>query len=436
MHPSLYPITSQNTFRPPLPTHTTPLPPPHTHIHTHPLDTLTHTPTQQTKSLKDVENASQWCARYLTFSSFVNKPGMKTLEETALSVFSELPTNGLLADLLAYCFPASLSGDNTGVEAKMKRLLSRLRSVQDGEGSMPQALSVRYQTNSQVTSSHLQKTFGEDLGKFGELVQPGAVAQDSSYLLHTSAFEVGSFLYEFDSGYLEFLDTLFSVIVPEKTDVPLSFPASTSGDSSLLTISQLQQPSVYKDGAHSSVPYLSEFLSKLKKKAKMRGAPWQCVLPLLNSLHTWSQTACPQVNPGLHKLKKRKSGFKKTKTDEMKRDMTTLKVNLPPELIISCLKQREQVESTALKDPRSRSPLKAMTRSPPSNTRKEQSRSLHIEDSDSNVGSKELTEENISFQLPNSFGGSVGTTSTVQTPPLMQIPDGVLKVSGLVYLYL
>ena len=346
-------------------------------------------------------------------------------------MFSELPTSGLLADLLAYCFPSSLSGDSTNIEAKMKRLLSRLRSVEDEEGSLPQALSVRYQTNSQVTSSHLQKSFGEDLGKFCELVQSGAVTEDSGYLLHTNALEVGNVLYEFDSGYLEFLDTLFSVIVPEKTEVSLSFPVSASGDSSLLTISQLQQSSANKDGDHSSVPYLSEFLSKLKE-VKLKGVPWQCVLPLLNALHTWSQTACPQVNfKDFHKPKKRKSSSMKSKTDEVKGNTlktTTLRVTLPPELVISCLKQREQLENRALslshlKDPRSETSL--------SNTRKKRNRSLHIEDFDSN--DKTLTEQT---HLPNSFGGKVGTTSTLQTTPLMRIPDGVLKVSSLVYFYL
>lgn len=306
------------------------------HIHTH---------TQFKKSYKDTEEASHWCVRYLPFSLFIKQPGKKAhhdLHECTLSVLSELPNTSLLADQLAL-FSATCFNENVpNLEGKHNRILSRLRSSKDEENSQP--LSVRYQTKSQLIVSHIEQRFGKSLGKFCELVQIcDTGVEDASLQVHKKALKVGNILYEYDSEYLNFLDTLFSVIVPLAADDHLSHFTKNSSDSSGLVERHLKAPSTPKVGTCTEPPYLSDFLSMFKD-VEVKAHPWQCVLPLLETLHSWSQKASPQVNPDLQRETKFRHRKSKEASKKAMFKQTSLKVSLPPELLISCLKERELVQ--------------------------------------------------------------------------------------------
>ncbi len=313
-------------------------------------------------------------------------------EGAALTIFSELEADTFLADILAYCFPA---GDDTQTtDGKLDRLISRLRSVQGGN-SIP--LSVHYLTKSQETLSQREE-LGASQGKFCELV----LMEGSSYLVGNDALGVGSFLFEYDSDYIKLIDSVLSVILPEKAND--STFVSPRG-----SVPQLHQSTDTK----SNTPLLSQFLGSVRKETSC----WEQVLPLIECLHTWTSSAGSLTTSSHDKIESKSK--KKLQNKSSRKTIASLKVNISPKLVINSLKQREE------ENRRSAS----------------KSASLTIKAHDYNYNSKtvakdkmnvSLIEEEFGIQKTEEPGGITCTfltsTSVSGPPQLIQLPLGTLKV--------
>ena len=357
-----------------------------------------------------VQEASLWGARYLSFTKFLENHSSNLLQGATLSIFSELETSVFLADILAHCFPSGTPRSSTK-EKRLTRLVSKLRSAQ---GTESEALSVRYQTKSQVIV-FCQEKLGENQGNFCELVLP----EGNSYLIEKSALCVGSFSFEYDSKFIEFLDNFFSVILPEK---PGSTILSPHRENSLLTVSQLHLSSSFIEGAN--LPSLASFLSKLKHVNKEL-ASWEQVIPLLESLHSWSCTTSPSVapsRPGTQRQHRKKPKGRKMEPEQ--RSSASLKVSISPKLVLKCLQQREDREhlsvhqsitTTVVADQEVQGDTSIAAASEHQEEVREKE-SLLEPTEDVDVGSK-------SSQCREASG-----TRATAGPPLIQIPPGTLEV--------
>ncbi len=311
-------------------------------------------------------------------------------EGAALTIFSELEADTFLADILAYCFPA---GDDTQTtDGKLDRLISRLRSVQGGN-SIP--LSVHYLTKSQETLSQREE-LGASQGKFCELV----LMEGSNYLVGNDALGVGSFLFEYDSDYIKLIDSVLSVILPEKAND--STFVSRRG-----SVPQLHQSTDNK----SNTPLLSQFLGSVRKE----NSCWEQVLPLIECLHTWTSSAGSLTTSSHDKIESKSK--KKLQNKSSRKAIASLKVNISPKLVINSLKQREEENRR----------------------RASKSASLTIKAHDSktvakekmNVSSNSLIEEFgvQKTEEPDGIACTFLTSTSVSGPPqLIQLPLGTLKV--------
>lgn len=166
------------------------------------------------------EEAAAWCAKLLPFSEFLLPDRRKDslgVEDLVLSVFSELPCGVFAADLLAHSFPGAGFKQNRSLDAKMKRLLARLRSTADVTSSQAdddgaEPLSIRYQSASRRVLT-VRESLDTEADKFQVFVAETSVSFEP---VAANALEVGGFLYEYDQDFIGFLDTLFSVICPSE----------------------------------------------------------------------------------------------------------------------------------------------------------------------------------------------------------------------------
>ena len=425
------------------------------------------------------EEAAIWCAKLLPFSEFLlkRKNDFK-VEDLVLSVFLELPCSTFAADLLAYSFPGACFNQNRNLDAKMKRLLTRLRSTADvadsladgGRGAaQSEPLSVRYQSTSQRILT-TQESLGTKVGKFRVLISEASGSSSPGATLVESALEVGTFLHERDEDYASFCDTLFSVICPsEDTHRP-----SSSGRVSRQLV-----------GETPPLPCLGHYCSMIANPDSSLTC-WEQVLPLLTRLNDWSQSGTtsgshPTIGrrPSLlhselgnswnsRKLSGLLRPSKKQKKAAAKRKLSecgglqgsVMRVNLSPPFIINCLQVREENEvmkatkkSTTCTPTRPPAGPASVPPSPSPFTRSSfteheisTNRSLHLADlekstadataeSGSQRGRIEATEQDVSRLGDQSTLGLKATeedrggSSGLSSLPLLQVPEGVLHVS-------
>ena len=144
------------------------------------------------------------------------------------------------------------------------------------------------------------------------------------------ALKVGSFSFEWDTEYCNFLDTFLAVILPgEVTPIRLPFSNTSLIDSPHLS---------------SMLPFLSEFTNnetdREMKVTENQSPSWQKILSLLDVFTRWSQTSTPQLV--------QQELTKRNKNDRRKKGATTtpaapvMRVNVSTSFIVNCLKQREE----------------------------------------------------------------------------------------------
>ena len=402
------------------------------------------------------------------------------IQDIVLSLISELPSSMFVADLLALCFPGSCFEKNGYLDAKIKRLLFRLRSTVDSQSQLTmndganqaEPLSIRYQTRSQMLLN-AQESLDISIGNFQTI--PLATSTDGSVQEvvppYEIALQVGSFLFEHDRAYLRFLDTLFSVVVghaeqPSKIEMQHS--------------SRVPQASHHGSaGPPVALPYLGSYVSKVAATPESGVSCWEQVLPLLTALNSWSQTSTTTMT--LSQKSKTMAISNKTSEPEVasqrrisrshSHELQTpaLRVNISVPFILNCLKNREDrvIESTMKMDKHCSSKLKAAQVSHrdklahPSSTRRKSStalpdgdasRSLCLADLDASVHAPESSPPTPDKQLAwatsggkihelrlSKFGMEAAEEKSERQLPapalaLLQVPQGTLQVSAaLVY---
>ena len=263
---------------------------------------------------------------------------------TALSAISELPNDPFFANLSALYFPSSSSLDDRNLAAKFQRLMSRLRSTQDPTSG--QLLSVMYQTKSQKVLLQRDAVFGESDGQFQTLIscqdrgQKLFVGDFQNIEVHAQAFDVGCFLFEYDVDYINFLDTLFAVTLQSDSYQPttaskLHVMLSTSSLSRSI-LAHMDQPDLAKS------PLVSECVKLIKMCDPTDTSPcWQHLLPLLQLLKEWSETPHPQRREW-QKSRHSEERLKSNKKSGGGGTVAAMRVNVPLELVVNCLRQEEE----------------------------------------------------------------------------------------------
>ena len=414
------------------------------------------------------EEAAAWCAKLLPFSEFLLPDRRKDslgVEDLVLSVFSELPCGVFAADLLAHSFPGAGFKQNRSLDAKMKRLLARLRSTADVTSSQAdddgaEPLSIRYQSASRRVLT-VRESLDTEADKFQVFVAETSVSFEP---VAANALEVGGFLYEYDQDFIGFLDTLFSVICPSENS---QRPSSGSRVSRQLAVE-----------APPPRPYLGHYCS-MAVLSDPALTCWEQVVPLLTRLSDWSQSGTTSGSHSSNSSQRlgllssesgtswnsRKSrgllGPSKTQTAKRKLSESgrlrgsAMRVDLSPSFIINCLRVREESEvGRTVKTPATKTPtlpLAAITSAPSSLplTRSEHevsgNRSLHLADLERSAadvivepssqrgraeaasldvsGLKDHSALNLKATEGENEEGSPGVCV-----PLLQVPEGVLHV--------
>lgn len=284
------------------------------------------------------EEAAAWSARLLPFIHFLpNDPNVKHL---LLTVLSELPCSEFLTDILAYCFP-NAERQKGAVDTKLKRILARLGSGSSQEESKS-PLSVRYHVRSQLVLANMATTFGKHDGCLSASWFPtGSDRSDNATVGSSGRVEEpegSSFLFEHDSQYLQYLDTLFSVIIlplqgEDHQTLSRSVPPTVPPTVSLMNLLD----------HHDPVPNLSSHQPNLLN-GKTVSHVSTSLYPLVNQLIRWSQMPYPLkshhgrnsdaglgVSMGRRKIARRRSRL----------DCSSMRVNLSAPIIVSCLRQKE-----------------------------------------------------------------------------------------------
>lgn len=406
-----------------------------------------------------------WGARLLPFSELLSRTrNGAEIKDVVLSLISELPSSKFVADLLALHFPGSGSGDSRYLDAKLKRLLSRLRSTcddtplqlaVDGNGAtQPEPLSVRYQTISQMlVEAH--KSLSISVGKFQTIVP---ATTDCCVIwealpLHETALEVGSFLFEHDTAYLSFLDTLFSVVIGQ------------SEESSKIQMQHISSSRMHEGLYHGKaappahLPYLGSYLSKMAATPDSGVGCWEYVLPLLTALSSWSQTSTSATTLSQQKSKtlavstktsapRKSSRMKYLRSNSRELQSHALRVNISVLFILNCLKNNEdKVMEFMVRTGEHRSGDLEAVQAPPSEmppeTRKcsvvtpgiqdgDTSRSLCLADLDTSLHAPSFMEQHApeNFPLKQSTLETTGgrTNRGLAGLALLQVPQGVLQV--------
>ena len=261
--------------------------------------------------------AAIWSSKLLPFADFLSVNGSHTdIQDLVLSVLSELPCDEFLADTLAFCFPQlEGEGERRGTNAKLKRIMTRLRAT--GESSPnSQPLLVRYQVKSRQVIASRTGVFGNHSGSLPELLLDreggGSGGKD---------LRVGNVLFEYDREYHNFLDTLFSIIVP-----PLEAGKRGGGLES------------------DHLPFLSEFHKHEPVGLSDDSPAVSCLYPLLGTLIRWAQMPYPQKEPEAQRAGKaaisRKIGRRRSSMS-----IAAMRVNLSVPVVMGCLRETEEEES-------------------------------------------------------------------------------------------
>ena len=227
-----------------------------------------------------------WCLQLIPFSDSLCGT-QDSLDSLLLSVLAELPTDEYLVDSLAYAFPNDQKLTST-LAAKLDRILTQLRSAssfslcsssRSDRPRKPQPLSVSYVGKTQAVTNFLDLL--QDGGKFRHSCRNTTNVDDC-------------FLFELDSEYHQFLDTLLSVIDFEK-DSNAALPCSQSSLFHQLLHGSAHQP--------SNSPLLSAFCKPANLIGKQHSpeilslsrSSCENMTPLLTAFDQWSRIHLPSI---------------------------------------------------------------------------------------------------------------------------------------------
>ena len=302
----------------------------------------------------------------------------------ALSSLSELPSSRFLADLLAWSFPNASSSHTPRLEAKLKRLLARLRSGSE-DRTQSEPLSVRYQLNSHRVLEALSSTA---VTKF----HPDSLSSSSPL---PEEHAVGGFMFEYDIEYAQFLDTVLSVLCSEQSAESVS--QSHAG--------LMKRANVQNTG---TVPYLSEFIGS--------GASDESLLPFLSTLSQWSQQPDPQVR-------------------NSSSESPAIRVNISTLFVANCLMKGAEKSMTSQLIGRT-PPRKELNTHLPPNAKGAHSDATQLEGGDRSLHLTDLeattprikTDLELQSRSDRGIANGVSTALQGQTS-LLCVPEGVLQVS-------
>ncbi len=342
-----------------------------------------------------------------------------------LSILLELPCDTFLAELVAVCFPECAFENNLHLNAKMSRLISKLRSVADTRptGSSQdhlEPLSARYQAKSQRVLASIGNASVCQFGEFKETTEPGPGEPVN--------LAQGSYSFEHDKEYLSFLDTLFAVICP------VDETASVHGH--LAHSSHLAGPFTTQGLTPYPRPCLDSYRSLVSNSDPSLSC-WKQLLPLLSALSEWSKTSPQSQRQELNISDAKTRRESKPKSPRVG---PTLRVEVPIPLLINCLRVREDERIENLPDKPTKSKLC------PSSTDEEsvndKGQSLQLSDLQEDLarespvlettapvgeGNAGLDPTSVLTSLQPGHNGDCSITSI----SLLQVPEGTLQVSYL-----
>lgn len=327
----------------------------------------------------------------------------------ALSAMLELPCGTFLANLLALCFPHGTIESSLRLNAKLSRLISKLRSVPNPQPEDHQdqpvlePLSVRYQSKSQRVLMKMEKS---SICKFRDFVPSYTSELDQDKPVGVAP-EVNNYSFEHDEDYLNFLETLFAVV--SFTDEKMS--------------SQLLEPASGQGTTSHPQPYLGSFCSLISASDPSISC-WKQLLPLVSTLSEWSKRSAHSTTNA--------SSSRPTHDGQSKKSVgPILRVEVPVPLILNCLQAREEQLLNAVEkqvDMCDRSPTADGEENEVDKTQslwisdlQDTALKPHLEPTEDAAGLHQISLE--PSLLPEDHG--------VASISFLQVPEGVLQVSNI-----
>lgn len=231
-----------------------------------------------------------------------------------------------MATVLAQCFPHGQFEQNHRLKLKMNRLLSRMRStvVQENSHSPTQPLSVEYQMKSQAMLDNqvslAVKCFSPQCFQSGGPEHKISMGDD--------AMTVGTYSFEYDQAYLEFLDTLFSI-----TSATTSVPQQNAYFNTT--------PMYVSMSSHTS------HSPRTVRTSEDFETCWESNLPLVASLYEWSQSVSSSIHSqrplSFIAASQTAPGEKQRSKESCKRlNSTTMRVDISLSFLTYCLQLEEK----------------------------------------------------------------------------------------------
>ena len=200
------------------------------------------------------------------------------IENTVLSLLLELPMDSQFVSLFAHCFPLVTQYAPEQKSDKWRSLMSRVKlkldlyNAKQDEVKSPAEL---YAEKSKVRLEQLNSnTF--QVSPFESTISQVTSGNDSRLELTANALYVGSWEFEYDIVYVEFLDTLLSILSPiEETTSRLNYSVT----------------SLSKDHTPSYRPPLIAAYYSQRVHAESHNpddVAWSSVTAFIEQIHRWA----------------------------------------------------------------------------------------------------------------------------------------------------
>lgn len=220
------------------------------------------------------------------------------IENSILSLLLELPMDSHFVNLFAHCFPLVTESFNEKSD-KWRSLMSRVKLKLDLYNAKHDEVKSPVELYTEKSKARLKQlnssTFQVSL--FENTISQVAVDNGSSLELTANALYVGSWEFEYDIVYIEFLDTLISILSPiEETVSRLNY--------SVTSLSKDHTPS-YRP------PLIAAYYSQRvdSKSLNSDDAVWNSVTAFVEQIHRWAHISStlpstpselPSMRVGVH----------------------------------------------------------------------------------------------------------------------------------------
>ena len=236
----------------------------------------------------------------MPFGKFIEGDAAKEskIENSVLSLLLELPVDSHFVCMFAYCFPQGTESFRERSD-KWKSLMSRVKlklNLYNAEHDEVKSPAELYAEKSKARLEQLNSnTF--QISPFENTVSQTTAESDSSLELTANALYVGSWEFEYDIVYVEFLDTLISILSPiEETVMKLNY--------SVTSLSKDHTPS-YRP------PLIAAYYSHTvhSKPLDSDDAVWNSVTAFVEQIHRWAHLSStlpstpselPSMRVGVH----------------------------------------------------------------------------------------------------------------------------------------